>query len=76
MNINSIKFDGKDVIKLIGFVVVTLSMWYDLRNKIDLHIKDYEYLEKRVNEMSSNLAVSTFRPYAVLPKETRIENEP
>ena len=81
MTPNTMKFDTKDVIKLIGFTGVVLASWYDLKTDIAIFKLKNEYLEKRVDKLEvyvegeKKLAVNSFRPFAVIPRETKIEDE-
>lgn len=77
-NFNNIKFDGKDVIKLVGFMGFCAMMWYDL--KTDLQVFKAT-TELRLQALEQSTAYPhkevTYKPRreAVMPSEIKIETE-
>lgn len=66
----SIKFTAADFIKLIGFVGMVGSMWYDLKSQQIETKKDMAFLQYQINEVKSKIGLA-----AIMPKETKIESE-
>lgn len=69
------KLDSKDLIKLFGFVVVILSMWYDL--KTDLAVTKAT-VELRLNALENPRppkSIASYQHMAIVPSETKIEGE-
>lgn len=77
MKLESIQLNLTDVIKLIGFVLVISSMWYDLKTDFDVHKSEHKIIEYRLAriEALNNLAINTYEHAAVVPRETKLENE-
>jgi len=48
---SQIKFDGKDIVKLIGFLIWSGSMWYDLKSEQVRGIEDRKFLQYQINEL-------------------------
>lgn len=62
-----IRFTGADVIKLIGFLFVTVSMWIDLKtDQIKVKSKN-EIIEYKIAEIQNRLGI--------LPKEIKFEED-
>ena len=73
MTPNTMNFDTKDVIKLIGFAVTITAMWYDLKTDLQVFKATTEI---RLNSLEGGKQLASVITYeAVMPKETRIENE-
>lgn len=71
-----IQFSLNDVIKLCGFIIVVGGMWYDLKTSFAVHLKSHELLEYRMASMEKKLlATTSYKPFAIVPKETKIEDE-
>lgn len=70
---NNLKFDIKDVIKLLGFAVTITAMWYDLKS--DLQILKATTEIRLGNLEARNELASAITYEAVMPKETKVENE-
>lgn len=68
MQFSSIDFKLSDVIKLLGFLVVTLTMWNDLKTEFAVHKAEHVLLEYRLASLERCTGC-----YAILPKETKIE---
>lgn len=62
------------IIKLIGFVLVISSMWYDLRTKFEVHVATTEL---RLRSLEDRMPVAKYESpkYALLPSETKLEDE-
>lgn len=76
-NFNNIKFDGKDVIKLIGFMGFVACMWYDLKTDFKVFKATTELrLEalERTEQPQQPVAYKHKRE-AILPHEIKIETE-
>lgn len=69
----NLKFDIKDVIKLLGFAVTITAMWYDLKS--DLQILKATTEIRLGNLEARNELASAITYEAVMPKETKVENE-
>lgn len=65
------KLDTKDWIKLCGFLIVTTSMWYDLKTDYAVHKATTELRLKNLEEKIT----ACLNYSAILPKETKIEND-
>jgi len=63
------QLDTKDWIKLCGFLLITASMWYDLKTDYSVHKATTELRLKSLEEKIT----SCLNYSAVLPKETKIE---
>lgn len=63
-NFSNIKFETKDVVKLVGFVAFMGSMWYDLRTEQIVAAEERKFLQYQVNQLQ---AVLTHRNEAVKP---------
>ena len=81
MDFDKIKFTGKDVIHLVGFAGMQMTLYFNLvseirQNKVfdeaDKKVIDYRLrsLEKGNLSDKGNIA-----EYAILPKETKLEDE-
>ncbi|MCE3278041.1 MAG: hypothetical protein K0S44_232 [Bacteroidetes bacterium] len=80
---NKIKFSGADMIKLLGFLSVVLTMWYDLKQDFSVY-KEYQIgreklFEYRLARLEDNRPDYNNDPRpkveATLPKEPQIEVE-
>ncbi len=72
------KLDHKDVIKLIGFLGVCLSTWYDLKTDLAVIKAKVGFIEERVDRLenqSDKRFVAHFPKLALVPAETKIEDE-
>ena len=74
MALDGIKFDTKDVVKLIGFVSISLSMWYDLKTDFAIHKEQVKLLEYRIGKLEEKIDLSS--KVAILPRTITIEDEP
>lgn len=64
-----IRFTGADIVKLGGFVLTIGLMWSDLKTDQVKTKATQEFLQYQVNELKKVCGL------AVLPKETKIEDE-
>lgn len=72
---SKITFEAKDVVKLIGFVLLVSGMWYDL--KTDLAVTKAT-VEIRLNALENNKepkSIASYQHMAIVPAETKIEGE-
>ena len=62
------------IIKLIGFVLLVSSMWYDLKTEIKVHIATTEI---RLKALEDKMPIVKYESpkYALLPNETKLEDE-
>lgn len=75
-NFNSIKFDGKDVIKLVGFCIIVLGMWYDLKTDLSVFKATTSLrLEALERQLPYPPKIVYKQREAVLPHEIKIEDE-
>lgn len=77
MKFNTLQFDTKDVVKLVGFVGVILSMWYDLKTDFAVHKEEHKFLEYRVEQLEKQNQVTamTYQSVAIVPNQTKIEDD-
>jgi hypothetical protein len=69
------KLDNKDIIKLIGFVAVTISMWYDLKTDLAVTKATVELRLNALENPKEPKTVASYQHMAILPAETKIEGE-
>ena len=70
------KLDTKDIIKLLGFVFVTCSMWYDLKQDLAVTKATVEIRLSRLEKDNNPIAsVTTYQRMALVPSETKVEGE-
>jgi hypothetical protein len=73
-NFSSIKFDSKDVVKLVGFLSVSLGMWYDLKTDFRIEketsIQKISFLQYQIDELKKPQA------YYVKPDEPKLTTCP
>lgn len=69
------KLDVKDVVKLMGFILLTASMWYDLKTDFRVHVATTELRLKALEERDSKPNYKEPQKYAVLPNQIKIEDE-
>lgn len=67
MNFNEMKFDGKDIVKLLGFVLFMGTMWSDLKTEQANAKKEREFLQYQIAELKSNVLY-------VKPEEPKIKS--
>ncbi len=68
------KFSVPDIYKFFLGVLGLAGFWYDLKTDLAVHIKSHELIEYRLAAIEKALLASnTYR--AILPKETKLENE-
>ena len=76
MKLDDVKFTGSDVIKLIGFIGVIGTMWYDLKTDFEVHKAEHKLLEYRIDNLEKKmLACVQYKYNAILPKETKLEDD-
>lgn len=76
MKLDDVKFTGSDVVKLIGFIGVIGTMWYDLKTDFEVHKAEHKLLEYRIDNLEKKmLACIQYKYNAILPKETTIEDD-
>ncbi len=76
MKLDDVKFTGSDVIKLIGFLGVIGTMWYDLKTNFEVHKAEHKLLEYRIASLEKSVLASVAYNYnAILPKETKLEDD-
>lgn len=69
------KLDTKDLIKLFGFILVTVSMWYDLKQTIAVHIATTEIRLNALEKQKEPKSIASYQHMAIVPSETKIEGE-
>ena len=69
------QLDNKDIIKLIGFVAVTVSMWYDLKTDLQVHIAVTELRLNALENPKQPKSVASYQHMAIMPEETKLEND-
>ena len=81
MDFDKIKFTGKDVIQLVGFAGMLMTMYFNLvseirQNKVfdeaDKKVIDYRISTLEKKQLSYKGEIADF---AILPKETKLEDE-
>lgn len=81
MDFDKIKFTGKDVIQLVGFAGMLMTMYFNLvseirQNKV-FDEADKKVIDYRLKDLEKRTLSYNDKPmqFAVLPKETKIEDE-
>lgn len=64
---SKIKFTSADVVKLIGFVAMVGSMWYDLKTDQIKSQEQGKFLQYQIDELKTLYAIKT--------KDIKIESE-
>lgn len=76
MKLDDVKFSGSDIIKLLGFIGVIGTMWYDLKTDFEVHKAEHKLLEYRIESLEKKaLACVAYNYNAILPKETKLEDD-
>jgi len=73
MKFNALTYTTTDVIKFIGFVFISSSMWYDLKTNFAVHRAEHQLMEHRITSLEKLLATNTYE--AVLPKEVKLKRD-
>jgi len=69
------QLDTKDLIKLVGFVAVTVSMWYDLKTDLAVQIATTEIRLNALENKKEPKTVATYQRLALVPNQIEIEDD-
>jgi len=69
------QLDTKDLIKLIGFIAVTVSMWYDLKTDFKVHVATTELRLNALENPKEPKTVATYQRLAIVPNPIEIEDD-
>jgi hypothetical protein len=69
------KLDSKDFIKLLGFIAVTLSMWYDLKTDFAVTKATVELRLNALENPKQPLASVVEQKFAILPEEIKQQDD-
>lgn len=75
MNATKLTFETKDVIKLLGFVAIVSSMWYDLKSDLRVFQATIELRVGQLERQRDKSYKEVPATYAVIPSETKITGE-
>ena len=75
MNFNKLTFESKDVVKLLGFVLVVSGMWYDLKSDLRVFKATIELRVSQLEKEKERNYKEVPPRYALVPEETKINDE-
>ena len=75
MEFSKVTYTNTDVIKFLGFVLIISSMWYDLKTDFEIHKEEHKLLEYRISELENKKIACITPRVAVLPRETKLEDD-
>lgn len=69
------QLDTKDLIKLIGFISVIVSMWYDLKTDFKVHVAVTEIRLNALEKQKEPKTIATYQRLALVPNQIEIEDD-
>lgn len=76
MQASNIKFESKDLVKILGFVFVIASMWYDLKSDLRVFKATTELRLERLERDSNTPKPKYKREYsAIIPTQTEVKDD-
>ena len=76
MQASNINLEAKDVVKLLGFVFVIASMWYDLKSDLRVFKATTELRLERLENDANKPKPKYKREYsAIIPSQTEVKDD-
>jgi chaperonin cofactor prefoldin len=75
MKATNLTFETKDVVKLVGFILVVSSMWYDLKSDLRVFKATIELRVGQLEKQQDRRYKDIPETYALVPNETKLTDE-